>query len=294
MSTLTKIFIVLQLVFSLVLSVLVIVLLNGQVKYKDQVEGAERARIATAVAYGRQEALLSATRTELNTLAENAKTSTATWAKTVQERDDTIAQLRRDIAERNAQLALVQADVTKQTAIIESLKNQNQALMAENKDLRPKLLDAQQKYAEISRKNDELAYQILTAERQIRRLKEAHQQMEEELSKRPTAQGPAAGGAVAGAAGGSVPAMSAGLQTPAQVNGKINRVAMDSGRTYITMALGKRDGVRENTHFTIYRGNQYVGDATVRNVSVDESVAVVTVLKNGMHVEAGDMVISGQ
>ena len=285
MSTLTKVFVVLQLVLALVTSVMVILLVSAQPKYKDQVQAASAQAISSQLAVvvlQQQNANLSNANSEL---AKNLEKTVGDWKRQVDTLTQSVATSTKEKAELQVTLTNLETSIRGLTATNESLKNQNITLNDELKKARPDILAAIQKYAEVARKNDELNQQLNSATRSIRRLQE-EMAAREEAANNKTSAAPAA-------AGSQVNNLVTGIQTATPVNAQVTRVESQAGRTFITMALGKRDGVRQGTQFVIYRGNQYVGDAVVRDVGVADCVAVVTVTKAGAAVQAGDMVISG-
>jgi len=92
--------------------------------------------------------------------------------------------------------------------------------------------------------------------------------------------------------GGQVQMLTSGNtnSAAAQVNAAISNVGNDKGRTLIEFPLGTRDGIQQNTRLFIYRGNNYVADATVERTTPDTSVAVVVTPKGGQSVQKGDIV----
>lgn len=281
MSILTKIFIVLQLVCSLALAVAVVVMAGNQPKYKDQVTNSEQGRIAAQAALQleiNKNAAVDALNTKLVT--ERTKEN-ADWAKQVEALNGKINTLTTDKDTLAAQGSIQVDSIKALTGSVDSLKEQLKAKDDELTRIRPENVGLIGKNAELNRVNNELQTQLKFAETAIRKLQET------------LAQETLKSGSVAPATGGDSKVVQAVVQTPVQINGKVSSVSTDNGRTYIELGLGTRDGVKVNAQFSIYRGDSYVGDAVVSRVVPDQCVALMTVLKPGQSVKAGDVAISG-
>jgi myosin heavy subunit len=286
LSTLTKTFIVLQLVFAIGLAVMVFMTGNQAVTYRGQLTAAQTKQTA-AVAAARE------VQTQL-------ATQTAAFNQQLSTKDAEISSLHRDLDTRAGELAQVSSRRDTLEAQVQSLQNDVQRLttttsglkdvvVAKDQELtalRPQVAKLTQQNAELARKNSELSSLQDQSEKAIRTLQENLAQ-----AKRPapaTSTGSIQNGS---AAGSSVASLSTGTPTSATINGKVTNVETSNGKTFVNLSLGSRDGVQVNNRFTIYRGNDYVGDAVVQKVAPDQSVAVVTV--NRLPVQTSDLVISG-
>lgn len=279
MSTLTKIFIVLQLVFSITLSVFVFLTLGGQQKYKDQVESALQSKIAAEASLGLANSQVAQLQSQYADLM-NQKTSDANRL------NDELTRRTTEINTRQVQIDKLDAEKLEILANIQRLTNTVSALQStltrrdqELDSVRPENQKLIAQNAELNRKNNEQAQQLDLAEKTIRTLQET-------LAQRPAA--PAQG--TAPAQGEAVATLS-GVPTQAQINGTVTKVQSANGKIYATLSLGSRDGIAANTRLVVYRGSNYVGDAVVVRVTPDQSVAQITVSKDG--VQANDRVISG-
>jgi len=282
LSTLTKIFIVLQLVVSLIISVVLVFGVGRIQNYKADVDAANTQRVAAQASYQKA---------QNDILVAQAQVADATAKATAQVND--LARANNDLTTKNAELAsqigaLQARNAQQQNSISQltsSIDSQNSLLAAKDKELsslRPDNASLLQKNAELNRVNNELSTQQRFAEQAIRKL-------QEQLASAPTTGGAAAPAEGNGAQVASLSAAPGG----AQINGKITQVAQSAGHTIIELPLGDRDGVKVNTRFTIYRDTAYVGDAVVQNVFPDSSVAQVTTVKPGDSVKQGDLVMTG-
>jgi len=289
LSGLTKIFIVLQLVCSLVVAVLLVLMVSKMEPYKAMVDssnagriGAQAALTATLQESEAKDASLSKARSDLSSaLADAQRVGT--------ENQTTIARLQQSLQAEQVKSSQAQTQLVSLTNAIATLKD----LLAEKDrqlgDLTPRVAQLTTQYNEVYRTNNELQNQLRGAEQTIRKLQE---QIADAGSKAPGAGGASAS---AGESSGQVQSLSA---SNSQARGPINARITDiqpsaSGRTMIALPLGSRDGIKENTRLAIYRGNTYLGDAVVQTVTVDQSAAaVVPPVKEP--IQKGDLVMTVQ
>jgi hypothetical protein len=282
LSSLTKIFIVLQLVCALVLSVMVVMLVARQEPYRAMVD-AEHLKAASA------QAALQAKTNEVEALLQQQKTAnderTRVATAAAQEND----RLKTDLAQRKIELDTANAKVASLTSALqqgsaanESMTRQLAAKDEEIRRLAPENVSLIQKNAELTRANNELSTQARFHEQAIRKL-------QEQLASTETK-----GGATGPASeANTVASLSVAA---AQINAKITSVTPTAGRTLLELPLGTRDGVKQGTRLIVYREpGGYVADAVVEKAGIAESVAAVDSksLKKGETVRAGDMVMSG-
>lgn len=285
MSTLTKIFIVLQLVFSIGLAVVVVMTVGTQNNLGQNLRNEVAGRTAAQAAVSKADSQVATAEQQLqNVQREAAEVQTRLTREN--------ADLLRQVADRQTSLEKAEATNMAQlaaqnrlTIALTSLQERLTAREREIDQIRPELARLQQRAAEVERANQQLTNENSLAAKQIRTLQEM-------LASRPAESTPPRGGASMGAPA-SVAQMSAGASAPVQINGKITRVQEVSGKTYLSLGLGSRDGVQEGTSFMLYRGNTYLGDATIQKVTADESVAVVTQTAKGQSIRSNDMAISG-
>jgi hypothetical protein len=281
LSALTKMFIVLQLVFSLVCAVLLVLFISKTENYKTRVTEAQSQNVGLAVSYANAERAQKAA--EANAAALQAQYNDAMNRLARANTDLTAAKA--DLAAANAKAEASQqaADAVNSTlaasnktysAIIDAYK-------AELDKLRPQVAELTKQYADIYRAKNEVDNQLKAAEQSIRKLQVM------------LAQG---GGGSAGAVAplgsdGQIQVLTASnAANGGKVNGQISDVALAQGRTLIEMPLGERDGLKVGTRMYVYRASGYIGDATVERVSTNQAVAVVVSTKPGESVKVGDLV----
>jgi hypothetical protein len=280
LSALTKMFIVLQLLFSLVCAVLLVLFVSKTENYKAAVESERTKNVGLAASIANESREKSLAQADVSRWQ---KQYNDTLNELVKVRADAASAAARLEAEKQAlatQLAAANAQIQTLTAINSTDAATISANNTELATLRKQVPELTKQYNEIYRAKNEVDNQLKAAELAIRKL----QQM--------LAQAPGAGaGAVAPIGSeGQIQVLTATSATTAKINGKVSDVALAQGRTLIEMPLGERDGIKVGTRMYVYRASGYVGDATVERVSPDQSVAVVVSTKPGETVKIGDLV----
>jgi hypothetical protein len=291
MNTLTKLFIVLQLVFSIAVSVIVVMTVSSMPKYKEQVEAWQKATIAAQAALARE---VADTNTKQLVVAQQAHTI-ATQSTEIQRLNNTFPDQIAIEKTRNAGLeARITELSTANAAAAEAVKAFQKQLEAQSVELvkeKGNALKYQAFAAETNRKNEILTQEKSALTSLLKNTQEKlveTEQRYEILKNAPKQNAMAGGGAAGGNVGGPTPNISAGLETP--INGPVGIVDSREGRTYFTLTLGTRDGLQKGMTLIVSRGNNYIGDAEIINTKVNEAVAIVKTLKTGQSVQAGDLV----
>jgi prefoldin subunit 5 len=281
LSALTKMFIVLQLVFSLVCAVLLVLFISKTENYKTTVAAVNARDVGLQVSYGKAESARSAA--EAKATALQAQFNDA--MNKLGTANDALAEAKAkggaDLAALQAKFDAISADNATVTASNKTYAAIIDAYKTELDKLRPQVSELTKQYGDIYRAKNEVDNQLKAAEQSIRKLQVM------------LAQG---GGGSAGAVAplgsdGQIQVLTASnAATGGKVNGRISDVALTQGRTLIEMPLGERDGLKVGTKMYVYRDSGYVGDATVERVSTNQAVAVVVSTKPGETVKIGDLV----
>ena len=280
MNIVTKIFIVLTLVCSIILSVFVVVTLGGTRDYKVALDNANAGLRASNLLY-ELEAAKHADDNTRNMAQVNRLNDQLTALNKLQ------AELRISYGTLSSQLDAKTADYERQVNQASKLTSALTLAQAEisQKDpeltkLRKDAVDSAKSISDLNLALERAQSQLDQATRQIDRLKE----QVADASK------PAASnmGTV-----GNVTTLSVGVAAAVPVNGKVTNVMTGNGGvTYLELSLGARDNIVEGTRFVISRGDKYVGDAIVTKVAPDQSVAKVKE-GNPLAVQVNDLVSSG-
>jgi hypothetical protein len=280
LSSLTKILIVLQLVFALVCSVLLVLMVSKQENYKTTADGAN-ARVvglaAQVVAEQTRANALDAAKSDAVKKASDA-TSRADQAET----ELTALQKKLDATslELKGQIANLEAKNTELTAASAAALESLKAKDAELDKLRPQIAELAKKYGESNQALSEANNQLRAATNAIR-------QLQEQLT---TAGGAGAGAVAPLNSENQITTYAAVTGSSTPVNGKITAVENTAGRTLVELPLGTRDGLHKGSKLYVYRSTGYVGELEVETITPDQSIASVSGIKPGETVQKGDLV----
>ncbi len=286
MSILTKIFVLLQLVFALVLAVLVVLFAHGQQNYKKQVLTDQNAMIAS------QAALLN-TRATVSRLSAQLAQAARANINTLGNLNDKILNLQGKLSSAQSEVAQLKANkqsLVNSTSLLSAAnRSQQDQLAADSKELtklRPVVLRYINENAQLNRHNTQLTNERNEAQKQIQTLQESIVALNTRLARAAALQHQVA------SAPNAVNAV-IGVPTAVAVNGKIQQVQSYNNRVYVSVNLGARDGVSKGTRLTVYKSGQYVADVVVRSVDPTTCVGVVTLASPSAKVMVNDLVMSG-
>lgn len=294
MHPLTKVFVVLMTVLSIVLVSMVVPFVANTENYRDQREAAmSRAAAAEANAAVAQ-ASSDASRSELNaqideiqklltaqrTLNDSLKGELATERGNLERTRADLVRTQADIANltaANAQFAKIQDDHQKELAMRreENLKQARQII-------------------EIETSNNDQSSSVATLRRQLRLAQENLIKTQEELSEATSALV-------------KIPVevrnqyLSAGVSADTDNSfnadvvtvGQVSDVKQAGETTLVQLNIGRNGGVKERMRFVVSRDGQYLGTIVVMTVDEQAAVARVKTLKSGSTLKSGDSARSG-
>jgi len=264
-SALTKTFILLHVVMSMLLAAGLIVFVN-RLDVSAQATKASTARIA---------------RLEDEARVAQAEAATVRAAQTAvqQQAQNQVEQLRSELAKANTdalalrgQIAELQShsaqDKAALTAAMEAQKvaQQNQGtLQGQLADLRVSQDKLTQQFTEANLSINDLNNRLQTTERARRDLAERLTDATDRLQNTP------AGGDRAGTAGGIVPS------TRNHVEGVIKERMAIAGRPYATISIGSNDAIAQNMQLKVVsQSGEWLGYVTVTKVDQEEAIGVLS------------------
>ncbi len=287
MNTVTRIFVVLQLVLALALSVLVVVFVSKQTNYRNMIVSTQQAAIAASAGLAREKLLNSNLSNELASAQESAASAQRHLNSEVVSLQGKLADAQTQIAELQASSSAKSTNVSLLTNTVHSLNTQVADETAQLNKLRPEQLKLINERAQLSRRVTELTNERDVARKTIQVLQESVAKLRHHLRvAMAAAKSPSTSMA-------STAAVLQGVPTAVAVNGSITKVAKYNGKIYVSCNLGSKDGVNHGTRLTVYRGNKYIADILVQRSDATHSVGVVTLQAPDQMVAKADMVMSG-
>jgi hypothetical protein len=284
LSTLTKILVVLQLVFSLVVAVVLVFGTAHIENYRAEVDASHMQTVAAQASLAKSQNDVAVANAQVADVNSRMASATDELKKQNNDLATKLAQTSSERGALEARNSQQQSSISQLTSSIDSQNKLIAAKDAELAELRPENVSLVQKNAELNRVNNDQSTSNRLAEQAIRKL-------QEQLAATETGPGKSGAAGPGESSDMGVASLSASPAN-AQINAKITNIAPSAGHTLIEVPLGTRDGVKVNTALRIYRNSGYVGDAVVQSVFADSSVAQVTIVKPGDSIKVGDLVMT--
>jgi len=268
-STLTKLFIGLHVVLSMLLAAGIVVFVN-----KTEAFRTDNDSLKKQLAQAKHES--ESARTENTATAANAALAVQAANNESAAKQAQLDNLNRQlldakgqVAQANAQVSTQQASMNAAQAALAAAQANQGALQAQQIEIRKANDEAQRKLVDANIALTDATNRVQVLERQVRTQAEELAALQEDR-----------GGAAATAPGARSAAQSTDLATTASdtglnINGVVRATQTIAGIKYATISVGSADAVRKGTRFRVLggaNGNQFLGFLTVTSVEPHESV----------------------
>ena len=269
MSTLTKVFIVVLVVFSIAFTTMTVSIVAQSTDWRDTaLKYNEHARVADTNLRNQ----IAASTAELTTARDSIKGHL-----------ERIGELEGQLKTNGAELAKLRSDIAKAESEKSSSEAMNRGLLAQlqiadagRAEYRKQRDEIEKRNIELERRNIDLNDRVNEQTARIAVLFEQKRQYEQQINILRTeneklardAGRPAGASALeapSGTAMSNVTALSPISATP--IRGKV----LDVSGNIITISVGTADGVKKDMVFVIHRGDQYVGDMKINTVSPNQA-----------------------
>jgi len=279
---LTKVFVVLAAVMSLMLAASTMIYAHNAEAVRGAYEKAELARVLSE-------------RT-LATQAETHARDIATLMGEIQSREQRIADVRTDLDSVKAEAERLRREKLAAEAEAERIRGQitqfgvaaeTNATVIEN--YRAEVGDLRSDELRFREEKLQLEDAIADQASQIEVLQQENRALQEQLAAATADLEAARTGATASSAGETSGPVT--LQG-APVFGSVNAVRTEAatGKTLVQINLGANDRMRENVKLLVFRGGQFIGNVVLKTVDLQDSLGEVVLLSEGMQVQPGDRV----
>jgi myosin heavy subunit len=291
LSVLTKVFVVLVTVLSVLLVALIVPFVANTQNYRQLYESAQsQARGAEVKAASVQAEINAAQEANALRVAElNNKNQQLT--ATINTLQTDLADARANGAKSASDLAKLQADVSRLSAAANTSASLLDATRSELSQWREKAVAADTQLIQRADRINQLESTNETLVRSVDRLREqmtALQEQSKELEKLwasvPESVRQQVTGQTASADGGEVASTVA-------IRGQVTKVETMDDTTFVQLNVGSNDGVRPNMKFLVHKGDQFVGTVMVSAVDANASAGRVTLAQGT--ITAGDAVLTG-
>ena len=286
MSVLSKVFVVLVCILSVLLVALVVPFVANTENFRRKWEEEQRKRQAAETTARVQQGELNAVLEGENQRAAELRATVGQLTSQVSLLSEKLASTEAELAKERARIQKFEADVGRLAAAEEAhaaiLKVQEEEL----KGRRDSDVAQKTRLIEQADRINELTSQVESMERAVRRVREEKTDMLQELTAL-RQRGPATGPARS-----DQRPLEAAL--PAHtIFGEITRVQRTSGgQTFVEVNVGSNAGVTERMRFLVHRGDKYLGDLVI--TLVDEQEAAGVLERPQGQIEVGDRVQAGK
>ncbi len=288
MSTLTKVFVVLNCVMAIVLSSLTVAGAAGWANTQELVQAEQRRADAESVRARQVEATAAANLAIKDDAIQERDRLLASAAQERARLTEQLAALRNELARQTNLAVAAEAGRKKleeilgvQTAELTNTQKQNQVLLTQSVEL-------QTRNQRLSSRLLEVTGQLTIATEQVRNLTERNYALEQQLRERE--QQLLAGG----------PRVARGAETPTGVTaltplvaGPIRGEIVNLDGRYASLNIGETSGVVPGMTFMVYRDGEYIGDVQIDTVRPKESGAKVVLVAKDRTMQVGDRVVYG-
>ncbi|MEX2213919.1 MAG: hypothetical protein WD768_07315 [Phycisphaeraceae bacterium] len=290
MNVLTKVFVVLVTILSVVLVSLVIPFVANQENFREQVE-AVKSEVAAAKAEATlaksladvDKNIIVANNTALKAELDAERTTSAGYLADAKAHEATIASLNASLASARGDLANLTAANNQMTKILGDASKELVNRRDEN-------LKQGRQIVQLEAANNELEASRATLIRAERRMNEQKVSIEEELrevraelDKIPVEVRTAA------------KQESTDVIPPVPIRAQVTDVQKaGEGTTLVQLNVGSIGGIKERMKFLVHRGEEYLGSMVIITTDLDKAVGRIQTLKSGATIQTGDSALAGR
>lgn len=290
MSPLTKVFVVLVTVLSVVLVALVVPFVANTENYKAKLAVAQSDRDAAAArAKGLETAAGIAAERDAERVAnlvnENRLLTTQRneYANKLGDISSSLSSERAAKGKADADVSRLSASNAQLTSITAALQTELSLRRKENEEKQATAIAQADQIRDLEGAKETLSRQVRSLQQQVVAVQDRNKTLEDAMARLdPSTRAQIMGGEQTGG-----PEFEA--STP--ILGKITAVQRVAEDTFVQINVGKNDGVQANMKFLVHRGNQFLGTLVI--TTVDARAAAGRLRLSQGDIVAGDAVLSG-
>ena len=272
MSALTKTFVLLHVVMSMLLAAGLIVFVNRVDDFQKQATTASaNLRLAEQRATEAQ-AELATVRSSMANVQQTSQARIQQAQNDLAQREQAIMDLRTQLATAQAELASAQASLTSNTEALKVAQSNQGTLQGQLADLRTTQDKLMQQFTEANLSINDITARLQQTERQRRNLAEELAAAREQIESRGATDARTDAGGGAMQAGG-------GIGRNVNVNGVVREKRIIAGRPYATISIGSADAVAKGMRLRVLGGRggqEFLGYVDVTQVEPDEAIGVLS------------------
>jgi len=289
LGVLTKVFVVLVTVLSVLLVALIVPFVANTENYKQQLDDAKIAKAAAEeVATLRQNELNAAQSRDsemITVLKSQAQNLTTQINLLTQQLADSEAKARSE----SEKLAKFEADWSRLIATNQQNTQMTKELRVELTERREKMVTQQTQMIELADRNNEIESQLEAMTRQVRRVHEQLTQLQEQnadLERKLALLPPQWQQKILSEEIEAAPFVP---ETP--IRGQITKIQQLKDELFVQVNVGDNDGVTTNMKFLVHRGNQFLGTLIITTVDAQNSAGRMRLTQG--QIAEGDSILTG-
>ncbi|MDX1682136.1 MAG: hypothetical protein R3336_03350 [Phycisphaeraceae bacterium] len=291
MNFLTKAFVVLVTILSVMLVAVLVPFVANTENYRIKYEDAVQARNAMEATAQQRQAEISALESAESQRIAKLKSEVEVHQAQISslEQELATAQAQKQVEASRAAQAL--AENSRLAAVMSQQGNILEALQEELKDRRREMLDQQRRSIELADRNNQLTSELETFRREVRRmrermasLEEANSDLEQMLARLPDD--------MRRRLTRSEDGVGTGPYVPTEViRGEITEIREMQGERFVQINVGSKDGVAPSMKFWVHRGDEFLGTVVITAVDAQSAAGKIDLAQGDFRIS--DEVLTG-
>lgn len=289
MSVLTKVFVILVTILSVMLVALIVPFVANTQNFKQMHDEEKAVRMSAERTAALRQGELSAAQQKESELTASLKRQNENLVTQINVLSQNLADAESQALTERAKNSKFEVDLGRLTAANQQYAQITQEVQAELKQRRSKMVDLQTKLIQMSDHNNELQSQLESLTRQVRRIREqtiALQEQNAELEGKLAQLPPDVKTALFAEQTQAAPFVP---ETP--IKGRVTSISKLDDETFVQVNIGTNDGVEQNMKFLVHRSNQFVATLVITTVDSQAAAGRLELLQGDITV--GDSVLTG-
>jgi len=293
LSILTKIFVILVAVLSILLVGLIVPFVAKVEDFRGQLQQEQERRLTAERTVRLRQAEITALQDRESERIKELRGEIATLTSQGASLTEELAGNRSQLQEAKSMTAKREADISSLTAANNQFASTLGSLQAELRQRREQSVEQATRMIQLADRNNELESQLDSLTRQVRRLREqmtAMQGRNEELEVAFERLDPAIRREIFGQAPQTSEASRTFTPT-VRISGTVTEVQKLDDEMFIEVNIGRNDGVLPDMQFWVHRGGEYVGTLVITKVDATAAAGRMRLVER--EVVRGDAVLTG-
>lgn len=289
-SILTKVFVVLVTILSVVLVALIVPFVANTEDFKKQADAAKAAQILAEQTAALRQSEVRALKEQGVQEVISLKAERQTLLAQITTMTAKVSEAEAAVQKEQADKARSQVELSRLTASHEQFATMFAAMQKELGQRREEMVGQSTKLIELADRINQLESEKEALTRRVRQFREQVVQMEERSGQLETAfmkLPPELRAQVTGDdAATAIP-----YESPTVIIGRVTNVQSIADETFVQVDIGKNDGVAPNMKFLVHRGGQFLGNLVITTVDTQSSAGRIQLLQG--NIASGDLVRTG-